>query len=205
MGRYLGASCKLCRRESTKLFLKGSRCLTSKCAIEKRPGPPGQHGQRRQRFSEYNLQLREKQKMKRWYGMMEKQFRIYYRKSEKKQGITGNAFILMLESRLDNIVFRLGFAHSRKQARQLINHGHFLVNDKKVDIPSYVLSENDVIRPKDKSKTLMQSMIENRTTTLPEWLGLDQTTYEGTYSVQPERSDIEIPISEHLVIELYSK
>lgn len=206
MGRYTGPSCKLCRREGQKLFLKGSRCYSEKCAIDKRGYPPGEHGRRRRmKPSNYGIQLREKQKVRRIYGLMEKQFRIYFKKAEKKSGVTGHIFLQMLERRLDNVVFRLGLAPSRKAARQLVNHGHFLVNGRKVSIPSYQVDVGDEITVREKSQKSIRDLARKGRLNVPAWLTLDAPKMIGKVESLPSREDITIPISEQLIVELYSK
>ncbi len=193
-----------------KLFLKGDRCYTDKCAFERRSYPPGQHGQaqRREKYSDYKIQLREKQKVKRIYGILEKQFKIYYERAERMKGITGTNLLVLLERRLDNVIYRLGFASSRRQARQWIRHGHFLVNGEKVDIPSYQLDLGDVIEIRDKSKNIPQILealqtIERRG--VPEWLELDKHNLRGVMKALPSREFIDIAIQEQLIVEFYSK
>lgn len=208
MARYRDAVCRLCRRESEKLFLKGDRCLTDKCAVERRKYSPGQHGQRRRKLSDYALQLREKQKAKEIYGLLEKQFRMYYFKAEKMKGVTGSNLLQLLERRLDNIVYRMGFAANRNQARQLVLHGHFTVNGGRVNIPSYLVRTGDVIVPREKSKKLVAieeniSKIEHRG--LPGWIEMDTNNLTGKVLNYPSRDDIELPVQEQLIIELYSK
>ncbi len=208
MARYRDAVCRLCRRESEKLFLKGDRCLTDKCAVERRKYSPGQHGQRRRKLSDYALQLREKQKAKEIYGVLEKQFRMYYFKAEKMEGVTGTNLLQLLERRLDNMVYRMGFAANRNQARQLVLHGHFTVNGGRVNIPSYLVRTGDVIVPRDKSKKLVAieeniSKIEHRG--LPGWIEMDTNSLTGKVLNYPSRDDIELPVQEQLIIELYSK
>ncbi len=206
MARYTDASCRLCRREGQKLFLKGERCYSTKCSMEKRNFPPGQHGQSRKKVSEYGLQLREKQKAKRFYGLQETQFRNTFDKAARKQGITGENLLILLETRLDNVVFRLGFASSRKEARQLVNHGHFTVNGKKVDIPSYTVSPGDVVKIKEKSVNSPKFReIKDMSITVPSWVTVDVSKLEGTVVALPTRDDIDTPIAEHLIVELYSK
>ena len=208
MARYTDANCKLCRREGEKLFLKGTRCLSEKCSFEKRAYAPGQHGQNmRRKVSEYGHQLREKQKVRRVYGVLERQFRNYFKKAEQKKGITGANLLQLLECRLDNIVYRLGFAPSRKAARQLVRHRHFNVNGRIVDIPSYSVRVNDIIRVKDKSKSLDVFHIalkESRGEELV-WLRLNKAGLEGELLEIPKREDIPIPAQEQLIVELYSK
>ncbi len=208
MARYKDSVCKLCRRERQKLYLKGQKCYTDKCPVEIRAYPPGQHGQsRRTKVSEYGVQLREKQKIKRIYGLLETQFENYFDRAIKIKGITGENLVKILESRLDNVVYRLGFAGSRKQARQLIRHRHVLVNDKLVDIPSFNLSAGDIIRIKDKSKKL--DMVHNTLKRVKEgtysWLSIDKASLSGTFVQVPERTDVPLNANEQLVVELYSK
>jgi small subunit ribosomal protein S4 len=209
MARYREANCKLCRREGEKLFLKGTRCYTEKCAVERRQYAPGQHGQRmRRKVSNYGLQLREKQKIRRTYGLLEKQFHNYFKKADKKVGITGENLVQMLEMRLDNIVYRLGFAPSRKAARQLVRHRHVLVQGAIVDIPSFGVKPNQVIKIKDKSKNLdlVHAALKEvgRGEELP-WLRLNKAALEGELLEVPKRSDIPLTANEQLVVELYSK
>ncbi|WP_251860736.1 30S ribosomal protein S4 [Clostridium sp. Marseille-Q2269] len=206
MARYTGATCRLCRREGLKLFLKGDRCFTDKCAFARRGYAPGQHGQSRKKVSNYGLQLREKQKAKRIYGILERQFRGYYEIADTKKGITGENLLRLLEMRLDNVVYRLGYGNSRTEARQLVTHGHFLVNGKKVDIPSYQVSVNDVITVCDKSKATekFKTFAENPKT-LPVWLSGNVEGFEGKVERQPAREDIDVPVNETLIVELYSK
>jgi small subunit ribosomal protein S4 len=206
MARYTGATCKLCRREGLKLNLKGDRCFTEKCAFARRSYAPGQHGQSRKKISNYGLQLREKQKAKRLYGVLEKQFRLYYDKAEKQRGITGENLLRFLELRLDNVVYRLGYGNSRAEARQLVNHGHFLVNGKKVDIASYSVSLNDVISVSEKSRATEKFKVFNENPkTLPNWLEANQAAFEGKVLSLPAREDIDVPVNETLIVELYSK
>ncbi len=206
MARYTGAVCRLCRREGMKLFLKGDRCYTDKCAFTRRSYAPGQHGQSRKKLSNYGLQLREKQKAKRIYGVLEGQFRAYYEKADKKRGITGENLLRLLEMRLDNVVYRLGYGNSRVESRQLVTHGHFLVNGAKVDIPSYQVSVNDVITVKESSRTSdkFKGFVENPRN-LPNWLTGSVESFEGKVIAEPARADIEVPINETLIVELYSK
>jgi len=209
MGRYRESACRLCRRESEKLFLNGSRWYTNKCAIERRNFPPGQHGITvRRKVSDYGLQLREKQKVKRIYGLLENQFHNYYLKATRQKGITGENLLIMLESRLDNTVYRLGFAPSRRTARQLVRHRHFLVNNRIVDIPSFQLRPGDVIRVKDASKKLdiihMALRDADRAADLP-WLRLNKANLEGEILEKPKRADIPLAVQEQLIVELYSK
>jgi len=208
MARYTDSVCKLCRRERQKLFLKGQKCYTEKCPIETRNYPPGEHGQgRRTKVSEYGIQLREKQKIKRSYGLLETQFKIYFEKANKQKGITGENLVRLLERRFDNVVFRLGFASSRKQARQLIKHRHFLINDKLVDIPSYLLTEGDIIKVKEKSKKLdaIHNSLKRIKDSTYGWLSTDKAALSGTFLQIPERSEVPLNANEQLVVELYSK
>ncbi len=209
MGRYVGPVCKLCRREGEKLFLKGSKCMTTKCPFDKRGYVPGQHGQgRRSRLSDYGVQLREKQKIKRIYGLFEKQFRNYYKKADRMAGITGNNLILLLERRLDNIVFRLGFASSRKAARQLISHRHFTVNGRIVNIPSYITNQGDLIEVYGRAKkmeAIHASMRRVNEDNFTPWLELDKAGMLGKIIEIPEREQIPLNVKEQLVVELYSK
>ena len=208
MPRYLGPSCRLCRREGMKLMLKGDRCLSSKCALTKHKLPPGQLPKRRRKTSEYGVQLREKQKVKRIYGVLEKQFRGYYSRSERQKGITGTNLLVSLESRLDNIVYRMGFSNSRNQARQMVRHNHFLVNNKKVNIPSYLVRPGDVIDVKEKSRKVPQ-LLEGMETVvrrgIPDWIEVEKGKFRGTLKSLPNREDITMPIHEQLIVELYSK
>ncbi len=208
MARYTDAVCRLCRREGMKLFLKGERCYSEKCAVTRRPTPPGQHGKGRRKPSEYGVQLREKQKARRYYGVLESQFRKYFEMAEKKQGITGENLLKILESRLDNVVYRLGFAMSRPEARQLVNHGHFTVNGIKVDIPSYLVSEGDVValRQKSKSSEKLKVVLEaNSAKPIPAWLDLDRENSIGKVLNLPTRDQVDLPLQETLIVELYSK
>ena len=208
MARYTDAVCRLCRREGQKLFLKGDRCYTDKCAADRRPYPPGQHGQGRTKTSEYGLQLREKQKAKRYYGILESQFRGYFNMASKRKGKTGENLLAILETRLDNTVYRLGFAMSRAEARQLVLHGHFLVNGRKVNIPSFLVKPGMIISLKEKSRGLdkLKSVIEaNSSRVPPKWLEYDANALIAKVSTFPTRDDIDIPIEEQLIVELYSK
>lgn len=206
MARYIDASCRLCRREGQKLFLKGDRCYSPKCAIEKRNYAPGQHGQSRKKISEYGLQLREKQKAKRFYGILETQFRNYFDKAAKKKGMAGENLLIMLETRLDNAVFRMGFASSRKEARQLVRHGHFTVNATKQNIPSFAVKAGDVIKVKEKSTASPKfKEIKDMSISVPSWITVDAEKLEGKVVTLPRREDIDTPIAEHLIVELYSK
>ena len=206
MARYTDANCRLCRREGQKLFLKGERCYSGKCAIEKRNYAPGQHGQSRKKVSDYGLQLREKQKAKRFYGLQEKQFRNLFDKAARKQGKTGENLLILLETRLDNAVYRLGFASSRKEARQLVVHGHFTVNGKKATAPSMQLKAGDVIKVKEKSTSSPKfKEIKEMSITVPSWMAVDVEKLEGKVVAMPTREDIDTPVAEHLIVELYSK
>jgi len=208
VARYKEAKCKLCRRENLKLFLKGERCYTDKCAMERRPYPPGQHGQARSKISEYGLQLREKQKMRRIYGVLESQFRKYYYEAARKKGITGEQLIQLLERRLDNAVYRAGFANNRNEARQLIRHNHYLINGKKVNIPSQAVRPNDVITVVDASKKnphILSAIANVEKRGVPAWLDLDGNAFKATVKVLPTREDVTMPLQEQLVVELYSK
>ena len=209
MARYNGPVCRLCRREGMKLFLKGERCYTEKCAIEKRNMPPGQHGRaRRAKIVGYGVQLREKQKVKRIYGVLENQFRRYFEQAERTRGITGVTLLQLLERRLDNVCYRLGFGTSRSQARQLVRHGHFLVNGKKVDIPSFSVKMGDVVTVKAgsvKNTTIQHAMEEVKGRGVPEWLDLDAARTAGTIKSLPTREQINLPVQEQLIVELYSK
>ena len=206
MARDLGPKCRRCRREGIKLFLKGERCLTEKCAIERRSYPPGEHGRGRIKQSEYLLQLREKQKARRYYGLLEKQFRNYYSKAAKASGITGETLLRMLETRLDNVVYRLGFAASRAQARQLVRHGHFHVNGRRVNIPSYGVRAGEVIslKPGSPVEALVRDATDLTASVSP-WLQADHENLTGTVLKMPERSEIDAPVQESLIVELYSK
>ena len=208
MARYTDEQCRICRREGQKLFLKGSRCYSDKCSISRRNYAPGQHGQKRAKLSEYGTQLREKQKTKSYYGVGEKQFRGYFEMASNKKGVTGENLLQILESRLDNVVYRLGFGVSRTQARQLVNHGQFDVNGKKVDIPSYLVKPGDVISVREirkDNKTIKANAEENATRPVPEWLEKDNKTLSGKVVRLAAREDIDIPVAEHLIVELYSK
>ena len=209
MARYTESVCRLCRREGCKLFLKGDRCYSGKCAINKRPPPPGQDGQgRRGKVSEYGMQLREKQKVRRAYGMMEGQFRRYFDMAEKMKGVTGENMLQLLERRLDNVAYRMGFGESRPQVRQLVTHGHFLVNGRKVDIPSYLVKAGDVVtvREKSRSQELFKKIRENGASKpSPKWVEVNFETLEGKVVALPTREDIDLSIEEHLIVEFYSK
>jgi small subunit ribosomal protein S4 len=209
MARYIGPVCRLCRREGMKLFLKGERCYSDKCAIEKRNVPPGQHGRaRRAKMVGYGIQLREKQKVKRTYGVLESQFRRYFEAADRQKGITGELLLQMLERRLDNVVYRLGFATSRAQARQLVRHGHFTVNGRKVDIPSFAVRRGDTVAVRSTSgenPTIQHAMEEVKGRGIPEWLLLNAAALSGSVSQLPTREQINLPVQEQLIVELYSK
>lgn len=208
MARYTGAVCKLCRREGKKLFLKGDRCYTGKCAFERRSYAPGQHGQNRSKNSEYGLQLRAKQQARRYYGVQEGQFHKYFLMAERKAGVTGENLLRICESRLDNVVYTLGWASSRAEARQLVTHSHFEVNGKKVDIPSYLLKAGDVVSIKSKSKDSekFKTVLEaNASRPVPSWLDLNAEALSAKVVALPEREQIEVPVEEHLIVEFYSK
>ena len=208
MARYTESVCRLCRREGAKLFLKGTRCYTKKCSFERRPTPPGQHGVRRRKMGEFGIQLREKQKVRRVYGVLERQFRNYFRDAEEHTGVTGEALLQSLETRLDNVVFRLGFASSRAQARQLVNHGHFAVNGVPTNIASYALKPGDRVevresrRSREAFKTIRETL---RSHQAPEWLGLDAANMAGSVSSLPRRDQMPLDLSEQLVVEYYSR
>ena len=209
MSRYRESVCRLCRRENLKMYLKGDRCYSDKCSFDRRSYPPGQHGQRRSgKISDYGLQLREKQKVKRLYGLSEDQFRIFFARADQKKGVTGTNLLVMLERRLDNVIFRMGFANSRSQARQLVKHDHFLVNGKKVNIPSYQINAGDVIDVREKSRNIQ--MIKDAMETVvrrspPQWLELDKDAMKGTVKTMPVREDITMPVQENQIVEFYSK
>jgi small subunit ribosomal protein S4 len=208
MARYTGSVCRLCRREGTKLFLKGDRCFSEKCAVDKRAYPPGQHGQGRPRFSDYGLQLREKQKVKRMYGLLERQFERTLDQATRMRGRTGENLLALLERRLDNVVFRVGFATSRAEARQLVRHGHFLVNGRKADIPSLQLKPGAKITVRESSRGMVRiqgalDTLEGRS--VPQWLEIDKERFEGVVKQMPTREDITLPIEEQLIVELYSR
>ncbi|MEE9343151.1 MAG: 30S ribosomal protein S4 [Gammaproteobacteria bacterium] len=208
MARYIGSKCRQCRREGGKLFLKGEKCYTSKCPIETRPFPPGQHGQRRGRLSDYAAQLREKQKLRRTYGVLEKQFRLYYKKAALKKGSTGENLLQLLESRLDNVVYRMGFAASRTEARQLVSHKAIMINGSRVTIPSYQVTPNDSLSVAEKAKKQLRiqaalQFADQRG--FSDWIDVDIKKMEGVFKACPERSDLPAEINEHLVVELYSK
>lgn len=208
MAKYRGPVCRLCRREGEKLFLKGSRCMTEKCAIERRSYPPGQHGQARQRISDYSTQLREKQKLRRIYGLQERQFRGIFERAERQAGVTGEALLRLLECRLDNVAYRLGFGSSRKEARQLVGHGHVTVNGRKLNVPGALVKAGDVVEVRERSRTLVPiqaalDAVDGRG--IPDWLELDKATFKGTVRALPTKDQIVLPVNEQLVVELYSR
>lgn len=208
MARYAESVCRLCRRENQKLFLKADRCYSDKCSFERRGYPPGQHGQGRIKFSEYGLQLREKQKIKRIYGLLEKQFRLTFERAERMKGVTGNNLVALLECRLDNVAYRMGFAGSRTEARQLVRHRHFLVNGKAVDVPSFTVKKGDVIEVREKSRGVarIQAALEGlKRREVPQWLESDATQFRGRIRDLPARDDVTAPMEERLIVELYSK
>ncbi len=208
MARHTESVCRLCRRENLKLFLKGERCYTDKCAIERRNYPPGQHGQARPKFSAYSIQLREKQKVKRIYGLLENQFRRTFAEAARTKGITGETLLILLERRLDSTTYRLGFASSRAEARSLVRHGHILVNGKRVNIPSYFVRVGDVVSVKEQSRQMtrvLSAMEGSQRRGVPEWAEVDRDTFSGRIKLLPTRSDITMPINEKLIVELYSK
>lgn len=208
MARYTGPSCRLCRRENMELFLKGDRCYTDKCAMKRRNYPPGQHGQGRSKASDYGVQLREKQKVKRIYGLLEKQFRGYFERADRMKGVTGTNLLTLLERRLDNVVYRLGFASSRSESRQLVSHGHFTLNGRKVTIPSIRIKAGDLVELREKSRKIVQineSLDAVVRRGIPQWLELDRDAFKGVVKILPVREDITTPIQEQLIVELYSK
>ena len=209
MARYRGSVCRLCRRENLKLFLKGDRCYSDKCAFDRRGYPPGQHGQRRRgKTSDYGLQLREKQKVKRMYGLSEKQFRLFLKRAERKKGITGTNLLISLERRLDNVVYRLGFVNSRSQGRHFVRHNHFLVNEKKLNIPSYQIKIGDIIAIREKSRNIQaigDSLDAVVRRGVPQWLDLEKENLRGVVKSFPVREDLTMPMQEQLIVELYSK
>ncbi|MCP3167213.1 30S ribosomal protein S4 [Myxococcus qinghaiensis] len=208
MARYTASACRICRRENLKMYLKGDRCYTDKCAIERRPYPPGQHGQGRVKFSGYGVQLREKQKVKRMYGLLENQFRGYYHRASAAKGKTGENLLQQLELRLDNVVFRMGFADTRNEARQLVRHGHFQVNGRKVNIPSFSIKPGTSVEVVEKSRKVLRisealETVDRRG--IPQWIDLDKKSFKGTVRTVPNREDLTMPIQEQLIVELYSK
>ena len=208
MARYRGSVCRLCRAEGIKLFLKGDRCYSDKCAFERRGYAPGEHGQLRKKKSDYGVQLREKQKLKRMAGLLEKQFQGYFEKADRQKGVTGTNLLLLLERRMDNMVYRMGFANSRTEARQLVRHNHFLVNGKKVNIPSYLVKVGDSINVKEKSRKVACILDAVETVArrgVPQWLEVDKDNYVGTVKALPTREELTMPIQEQLVVEFYSK
>ena len=208
MARYTGPSCRLCRREKTKLFLKGDRCLNGKCSLEKRPTAPGQHGAANAKIKEYGKQLREKQKAKRYYGLQEGQFKSYFKEADRVDGVTGENLLILLERRFDNVVYRMGMAESRKEARQLVLHGHFRVNGKKATIPSMLLKKGDVItvREESRSSAKIKELVEGLDSRIaPKWLVVDKEAVKATIDTLPVREDIDFPFEEQLIVELYSK
>lgn len=208
MARYTGLNCRICRRETMKLYLKGDRCYSDKCAVERRNFPPGQHGQNRGKLSDYGLQLREKQKIKRMYGLMEKQFKTYFKEADRQKGVTGTNFLVLLERRLDNTVYRLGFASSRDQARQLVRHNHFLVNGRKVNIPSYLLRPGDRVSVRENCRNVAvinEALEAVPRRGVPAWLELDKSNFEGIFKTMPTREEMNLPVQEQLVVEFYSK
>ncbi len=208
MARYIHSVCRLCRRDNLKLYLKGDRCYSDKCAYERRSYAPGQHGQGRSKFSSYGVQLREKQKVKRMYGLVEKQFRNFFAKAERQKGITGTNLLVLLERRLDNMVYRLGFAASRNEARQLVQHNHININGRKVNIPSYLVKVGDVVELREKSRQsakIMEALEGIARRGVPSWLELDKEHYQGKIRALPTREDLTMPIKEQLIVELYSK
>jgi len=212
MARYTDPVCKLCRAEGQKLFLKGERCLTPKCSIDRRPYPPGEHGKKasfRRKTSDFGMQLREKQKARRFYGIMEKQFRSYFKKASSRKGLTGTILLTLLENRLDNVVYRLGFADSRPQARQLIRHGHFQINSRKTDIPSFQVNVGDVIEVRSTSQSKVyfkdRAQAMQATVQTPGWLSVSPADMKGSILAEPSREDIDIPLNEQLIVEYYSR
>jgi len=208
VARYREASCRICRREGEKLFLKGDRCYSEKCAVERRKYPPGQHGQGYRKLSDYGVQLREKQKVRKIYGLLERQFRRYFYEAERRKGITGEILLQLVESRLDNIVYRMGFAPNRRRARQLISHGHIVVTGKEINLPSYQVKEGDSVGVKDSSRDMPEiidslSKVEYRG--IPAWVEVDSVNYTGKVLRIPSRDEIQLPIQEQLIVELYSK
>jgi small subunit ribosomal protein S4 len=208
LARYRGSACRLCRRETQKLYLKGDRCYSEKCAVERRAYPPGQHGQGRSKLSDYGLQLREKQKVKRMYGLAEKQFKLTYQRAARLRGVSGHNLLLLLETRLDNVVYRLGFANSRNQARHWVRHGHFLLNGKRADIPSMRLKAGDAVSVREKSrqvpelKSAMEAVARRQ---IPAWLEVDPSAFQGNLKALPAREDLTMPMQEQLIVELYSR
>ncbi len=209
MARYTGSVCRLCRRENMKLFLKGDRCYSDKCAFDRRGYPPGQHGERRGRkISDYGIQLREKQKVKRMYGLTEKQFRLFFKRANRQKGITGTNLLVLLERRLDNVVYRMGFVNSRTQGRHFVRHNHFMVNDRKVNIPSYLIRPGDKVEVREKSRTIqsigdaLEAVVRRG---VPQWIELEKDNFKGVVQSLPVREDLTMPIQEQLIVELYTK
>lgn len=207
MARYTDAKCRLCRREGVKLFLKGDRCNTEKCALERRAYPPGEHGQGRSKRSDYGVQLREKQKVRRAYGILEKQFRAYFAKAERMKGITGENLLQLLERRLDNVIYRMGLASSRTEARQVVRHRHIIVNGRIVNIPSFLVKPGHEVAVKEKSKThgRVSVVVESPLREAPQWVEVDRKEMKGTILALPSREDVDLPVQESLIVELYSK
>jgi len=209
LARYTGSVCRICRRENVKLFLKGDRCYSDKCAFDRRGYAPGEHGQRRRgKFSDYGIQLREKQKVKRMYGLSEKQFRLFFERADRQKGITGTNLLVLLERRMDNVVYRLGFANSRNQGRHFVRHNHFLINGQRVNIPSYLIKIGDVIELREKSRTIQaisDSMDAVVRRGVPQWLDLEKAGFKGVIKGMPAREDLTMPMQEQFIVELYSK
>lgn len=207
MAKYTEPKCRLCRREGCQLFLKGERCFTEKCSFKRRPYSPGQHGRARKKISEYAIQLREKQKTKRAYGVLERQFRGYFEKAEQRKGVTGANLLEILERRLDNVIYRLGFANSREQARQMIRHGLFTLNGHKVNIPSLQVKIGDILEIPEKNRKIpaFAQLAEGSTRSVPAWLEVEPASFKGTVKAIPQRDDIQLPVNEQLIVELYSK
>lgn len=208
MARYIGPLCRICRREGEKLFLKGDRCYTDKCAVERRKYPPGEHGQGYKKLSDYGLQLREKQKVRRMYGILERQFRRYFMEASRKKGVTGETLLQLIERRLDNVIYRMGFAPNRRKARQLVGHGHILVNGRRVNIPSFLVKAGDLIEVKESSKNIsdiLDSISKSEHRGLPSWVEVDSSNLRGKVLHIPSREEIQLPVQEQLIVELYSK
>jgi small subunit ribosomal protein S4 len=208
MARYIGALCRICRREGEKLFLKGDRCYTEKCAIERRKYPPGQHGQGFRKLSDYGIQLREKQKVRKTYGLLERQFRKYFYEAERRKGITGEVLLQLIESRLDTMIFRMGFAPNRRRARQLIRHGHIRVNGKEVNLPSFLSKKGDLIEVKEASRNIneiIDSLAKREHRGIPGWVEVDSARFQGKVVHIPSRDELQLPVQEQLIVELYSK
>lgn len=208
MARYIGPLCRICRREGGKLFLKGDRCYTEKCAIDRRKYPPGQHGQSYRKLSDYGIQLREKQKVRKTYGLLERVFKRYFLEAERRKGITGEVLLQLLEGRLDNIVYRMGFVSNRRKARQLVSHGHFLVNGKAVNLPSYEIKGGDIVEVKESSRyipEIIDSLSKAEHRGIPQWVEVDSANMRGKVLHVPSREEIQLPVQEQLIVELYSK